>query len=55
MTVRGNTLVVPDAATPMVRYNNTPAENVKLLENRVVEQASFDAASVVLPATGPRQ
>jgi hypothetical protein len=53
--VRQNTLVVPTADTPSVRYNSTDPQDIEQLENRVVPQAEFDATTIVLPATGPRQ
>jgi hypothetical protein len=55
MTVRANTLVVPTTDTPPIRYNNTRPETITQIDNRVVPQAEFDAASVKLPPTGPRK
>jgi hypothetical protein len=54
LTVRHNTLVVPSAATPAFRYNNTKPETIEKIDNRVLASSGFDAAAVSLPETGPR-
>jgi len=55
MTVRENVLVVPTAATPPIRYNNTDPRTVKQVENRFVSQAQFDTATIAWPTVGPRK
>lgn len=55
IVVRDNTLVVPDADTPPLRFNSTNPETIQQQANHVVKAEDFDAATVTLPATGPRQ
>jgi hypothetical protein len=52
LTVRGNTLVVPTADTPPLRYNNTDPETIVQLGNRVVPQSDFDATKIKAPPAG---
>jgi hypothetical protein len=54
MIVRGNTLITSTANTPPMRYNNTRPETIKQVDNRVLPQAGFDAATIKVPETGPR-
>jgi hypothetical protein len=55
MTVRGNTLVTPTPDTPALRYNNTNPQTIQQIDNRALVQTEFDATTVRLPLTGPRQ
>jgi hypothetical protein len=54
MAVRNNTLVVDTTATPVIRYNNTNPQTIEQRDNRIRPPTEFDAAKIVLPATGPR-
>lgn len=54
MTVRDNTLVVPSAKTPALRYNNTDPNTIEQINNRIVSQLEFDPQRATPPAVGPR-
>lgn len=55
MTVRDNTLVLPNSETPAVRYNRTEPETIRLIGNRIAPSHEFDASQVALPVVGPRK
>ncbi len=42
--VRHNTLVLPDAQTPVFRFNATPAENIRAADNQIMTADAFDRA-----------
>jgi hypothetical protein len=54
MVVRGNTLVVPEADIPPLRYVNTNPGNVEQIDNHIAPAAEFDAGRIEPPPTGPR-
>ncbi len=52
--VRHNRLVLPDAATPVFRFNATPEANIRAADNQIVTADAFDpaAASDLLEQVG---
>jgi hypothetical protein len=54
LTVEDNTLVVPNADTPPLAYNNTDPQRIAQSRNRVLLPKDFNSVTTAVPESGPR-